>query len=420
MSVRILHCGTSLVNYYLCLNEKVAGFLLRGQKPNDIVYFSVKVGGIIYVGARAVLIEETDFKPWPDADRYKSTFAIKNIEFCKPFDLAILRKVGGGQWYLKYVQVAKNIGQEDAIKLLDNTFKKNKATILYQFSVVQEPIVDQTDEEERETESEVSDDNIDDVIREIPELKVTILATFQTINFVNESDRFRGIEVLVNDYFYSLFPQYKKERSLLIPENRLFRTAALTGENTKVTGIRATPDALLLVFDKNSKRPFQINLIEYECYGEGKVRNQEKSNYFNGHIIPQLMRFASTFSIVTEKQIREDTIASWSDKIINYIFENNELQHKVTHWVKELNPGLSNELIGLKLKELLTEAIKYNLKILLIIDDLSIEQKDTITNVIKAFRLENNESIQFTAYIIRLEQRIKTVEEKAEYALSVQ
>jgi len=51
---------------------------------------------------------------------------------------------------------------------------------------------------------------------------------------------------------------------------------------------------------------------------------------------------------------------------------------------------------------------------------LSAEQKDTITNVTKAFRLENGESINFLAYVMRLEQKISLKDAEAEYALSVQ
>jgi hypothetical protein len=57
---------------------------------------------------------------------------------------------------------------------------------------------------------------------------------------------------------------------------------------------------------------------------------------------------------------------------------------------------------------------------MLIIDDLSAEQKDTINNVIRAFRLENGESINFLAYVVRLEQKINVTDANAEYALSVQ
>ncbi len=56
----------------------------------------------------------------------------------------------------------------------------------------------------------------------------------------------------------------------------------------------------------------------------------------------------------------------------------------------------------------------------MIIDELSDEQEDTINSVIRAFKLENGESIEFISYIVRLEQRIHISEIDAEYALSVQ
>ena len=54
------------------------------------------------------------------------------------------------------------------------------------------------------------------------------------------------------------------------------------------------------------------------------------------------------------------------------------------------------------------------------IDELSQEQRDTIKNVIEAFKLDNGESIQFTAYVIRLSQKINMIDQSAEFSLSVQ
>jgi hypothetical protein len=89
-------------------------------------------------------------------------------------------------------------------------------------------------------------------------------------------------------------------------------------------------------------------------------------------------------------------------------------------WIKALSPNLTDLLVGREIDRLLTESFRINLKIMLIIDDLSAEQKDTINNVIRAFRLENGESINFLAYVVRLEQKINVTDANAEYALSVQ
>lgn len=84
-----------------------------------------------------------------------------------------------------------------------------------------------------------------------------------------------------------------------------------------ILGIKCIPDALLITYDKDSTNtPLRINLIEYECYGEGKYRTTQKLNYLNGTVIPQLIRFASTFSIITDYKIREKTINEWIEKII--------------------------------------------------------------------------------------------------------
>lgn len=150
------------------------------------------------------------------------------------------------------------------------------------------------------------------------------------------------------------------------------------------------------------------------------MKMADKSNYFNGHIIPQLMRFASTFSIVTEKKIREETADNWTKKIIDYIFDDPETRLKVISWIKELKKDIDEHLIGYWTREYVINAFKTNIKIMLVVDDLSAEQKETLKNVINAFKLENGEPINFLGYIVRIEQKINLVDNTAEYALSVQ
>jgi hypothetical protein len=247
------------------------------------------------------------------------------------------------------------------------------------------------------------------------------MGTFQTVSFHNETDKVRGLEKLVNENFYLLFPRYPDSKTLLIPDNRMFMTEGVESEDQEfVTGIRTIPDALLVIYRGKSDSPFQINLIEYECYGEQKTRALEKSTYFNGHIIPQLMKFASSFSVVTDRQIREKTAKNWTNKIIDYIYEDPKSQDKMTRWIREIHPGLGEQRIALKIQDALLHAFRTNLQVMLIIDELSAEQKSTISNVVKAFKLENGSNIDFVGYVVRLEQKIKMVNGSAEYALSVQ
>lgn len=98
MNTRILHCSTSLENYYLCLEHRVAGFSNRGPQPGDLVYLVVKVGKKSLCGARFILDEPTDHKPWADADNYVNALSITNVEFCQPFDISILSAAGGKFW----------------------------------------------------------------------------------------------------------------------------------------------------------------------------------------------------------------------------------------------------------------------------------------------------------------------------------
>lgn len=413
MAHRILHCGKSLRNYNLCIEQKLAGFKRRGASTGDIVFLAVKSKKSSVCGLRAVLGDPTDKKPWGDAENYVSCFVMDEVGYCEPFDLKILRQVGGQSWGARYFQGAKEIKEENAIRLLEDTFNSNKRDKPFLFTVPDEEV----------PEEETTDDTATETIEEPGDFEepISIMGTFQTIKFRNETDHTWGLETLVNDNFYNCFPSYLKDKTLLIPENRLFVSAGVEARGDGlVRGIKAIPDALLILFNKQFKPPFQINLIEYECFGELRIKAQDKSDYLNGQVIPQLMRFASAFSIVTDKHIREQTIKSWSEKIISYIFENEELRRKVYSWVKEVYPNLSEGLFGLKIHSHLEDAFKSSLRVILIIDELSSEQKQTISNVIKAFKLDNGESTDFLAYVIRLEQKISVIDETAEYALSVQ
>ncbi|MDU6361065.1 MAG: hypothetical protein E6590_14015 [Clostridiales bacterium] len=403
MNIRILHCSTSIENYNVCIKEKVVGFSQRGAEPGDLVYIVVNIDKVSLCGARGILGEITDYKPWADSDRYRHCLYLENLEFCTPFDIKRLSDVGGKKWALKYVQSSKPIRDEKARQLLDEVFLKNKQESFYRYII----------DEKEDTEQEKSDD-IDSVKDEI-----SIMGTFQTINFLNETDEYRGLETLVNQNFHHLFPVYAASKSILITENRMFKTKGLDLDES-IAGIRGIPDGILIEFDKKNQNYLKINLIEYECYGEKKTKAAQKSNYFNGHIIPQLMRFASTFSIVTDKSIRERTIEDWVNKIIDYIYFSPEIVEKITTWIREVDKDISEQRIALKLKDLLVEGFKANVRIMLIIDELTGEQNDTIRNVINAFKLENGSAISFIGYTVRLEQKITVLDSKSEYALSVQ
>jgi len=423
MATRILHCGNNVKNYNLCISEKVAGFRLRGAATGDILYLAVHVNNVSYCGAKGVLAEITEQRPWDDAELYKHCLKLKDIEYCKPFDLKVLLKVGGKYWQLKYIQGAKAIVDDEAVRLLETTFSSKRIDKLFEF--IQPGLDQQTDEGEigavEEIVEKVGDTKLlEEGLKQVPEAKVNIMWTFLTINFFNETSPIRGLETLVNENFYSLFTEFPENKTFLIPHNRLFLTKGLKQNGNVFPGIRSIPDALLIVYNKNRDNPLQINLIEYECYGEKRVKLVEKTNYFNGQIIPQLMKFASTFSIVTDKKIREGTMKEWSDKIIKHIYSKDSFQEKIASWIKELKPGIKEQLIAHQMSKLLEDGFRKDLRIILVIDELSTEQKDTMDNVIKAFKLENGQSIQFKGFVVRLEQRVNLIDGQTEYGISVQ
>ncbi|NOS83740.1 MAG: hypothetical protein HOP31_01260 [Ignavibacteria bacterium] len=415
MATRILHCGNSIINYDICIEQKIAGFTTGGPSSGDLIYLVVKVKKKSLCGARFVLDEITDYKPWPDSERYFLSFTVKNIEYCEPFDVSILAGPGGPHWGPKYMQSSKPIKEADAVELLENTFRQKHVEHFHRF----EDVENQTEIKEDERVSEEITE-FTNAIKENPELEVKIMGTFQTINFTNEMDVIRGLEKLVNDNFHSLFQQFPENRSILIPENRLFMTQGIKNEDIYVSGIRGIPDALLIIFTKSLSNPLQINLIEYECYGETRTRASEKSNYLNTQIIPQLMRFASVFSIITDQNTRETTIKKWIEKILIYINKDSKLEAKLTEWIRELNPKIKEKSIDREIEKLLETSFKTNLRIMLIIDELTTEQKVTIKNVINSFKLGNDSSIGFEGYVIKLIQKLKINEMLAEYALTVQ
>jgi len=418
MKVRILHCSTSLENFYICLTEKVSGFINRGPQPGDLIYLVVKFGKKSLCGARFILDEPTDYKPWADAESYVNALTIKNVEYCTPFDISMLTEAGGKYWAIKYVQGAKPISDESAVRLLDQEFNKNKSEALFQFDI--EPVVAETEEDDDETTIE-DEKELKKLEKEIPDVKVNIMGTFQTVQFSNETDKIKGLETLVNENFYFLFPQFPESKTLLIPENRLFKTKGFKVDGTNVQGIRTIPDGILIEFDKKLKNPFRINLIEYECYGERKQKEIDKSSYLNSIIIPQLMRFASAFSIITDEHTRVKTVENWVDKIIAYINGDESQSTKFIEWIKEIYPDIKERSIEREIEKLLIESFKANLRVLLIIDELSTEQKSTIKNVVSSFKLASGDTnVQFAGYVVRLVQKINIINNESEYALTIQ
>jgi len=122
MAYRILHCGKSIENYNKCIDEHVAGFKGNGPAEGDLIFLVVKVDNKSLCGARGVLGEHTEKKPWTNPMDYRNTRVLKQISFCEPFDVSILKSVGGTYWAVKYLQASKIIDEENAAKILDETF----------------------------------------------------------------------------------------------------------------------------------------------------------------------------------------------------------------------------------------------------------------------------------------------------------
>jgi hypothetical protein len=128
MKTRILHCSTSVENYNICVNHKIAGFSNRGPQPGDLIYLAVKVGKRTVCGVRFTLDSPTDSRPWPNGEKYNHALRISNIEYCQPFDISVLSKTGEQFWGIKFMQGSKPIIDTRACELLNLEFEKSKTT----------------------------------------------------------------------------------------------------------------------------------------------------------------------------------------------------------------------------------------------------------------------------------------------------
>lgn len=415
MPSRILHCGKNLGNYRICIDETMAGFSRGKQHQNDIVYLSIRTSHKSLCVAKAKLDTRTDKKPWPDSDRYPHRWFLKDIEFCTPFNLKILGAIAGRGWGMKYLMSSNDLDPE-AEMAIESHFQPINEESSEIRNLTNTDSIDLELEEEPDTSGEGFEIGEDKV--ELFQEDIQLMGTFQVINFRNESDKIMGLETLVNKNFHQLLPMYPDESTVLIAQNRIFATSA---PESGISGTSGVPDALMLSFFPQAKykdAPFKISLVEYECYGEGKTTALKRLDYLNGHIIPQLMRFASAFSVVTDRYIRTDTIERWIEKIRNTIIETGDTE-KVFQWIKALNPGIADYDLSRSFCEYLKLAFNSNLQIILIIDELTQEQNNTMKNIIQAFKLENGMSIDFSAYVVRLEQLITSLKGEGEYALSV-
>jgi len=133
MNTRILHCGENLQNYFLCIENNVAGFSQLSPAIGDQIYLAIKIKGFSYIGARGIIGEPTTNRPWPNSQNYKFAFTLTNIEYCKPFNIQTLSEFGGPYWAAKYLQASKPIKDEEAVSYLNEQFDKNRMGLLHRF-----------------------------------------------------------------------------------------------------------------------------------------------------------------------------------------------------------------------------------------------------------------------------------------------
>lgn len=429
MSVRIFSCSNDLKNLKICIKEKVIGFrrMHNDIVQGDIVYLSIRMPKINHCCARAVIANITDYVPWENPELYVLCYRIENIEYCNPFSLEFLKNTSAGDaWGAIFIRGSLSIKDNEALTLLSENFNRNISSKFYPFNDLE---VNSPKGKRGRKKKEIINNYVEQIVteesmddEEKDDSFVEIMSTFKVVKFKNETDKSFGLENLVNSNFYKLFNHVQEQSSILIPHDRMFPTKG----KDSINGIIGIPDAVLISFDKNDKKSsMKINIIEYECYGQGKSTSTKKFDYLNSHIIPQLIKFASTFSIVTDTQIRDDTINSWLDKIINYCNQD-VLEQRIFEWLKKLNPQTRESQIFDKFRKELQKAFRNNIRIMLVIDELTGEQRETIKNIISSFKLKENIKssschIDFTGYVIRLEYMLNYDDKStSKYALSIQ
>ncbi|RPK31791.1 hypothetical protein [Paenibacillus xylanexedens] len=406
MTARIFSCGESIDNYYKCIENSVVGFKKRFAQVGETVYFSVKFDKKkgLYCGAKGIVEKSIDFTPWDEAREYSYWYKIIDLQFCEPFSLKVLSSFEN--WSQRFTQLPKPIKDPEALKVLHETFIVNKSDELVYFLETDQVGMGHLSK----SENPANPTDVD---------SIDITGTFRKVDFINETHKVRGLETLVNKNFHRLFSEeYPVKDTILIPANRVFKTSNKDANDNKVDGVSGIPDGLLIKFNHSKKNPIQIDILEYECYGSNKQRSVQKFTHLNGHIIPQLIRFASAFSIVTDIKIRDENINEWVLKILNFV-EKNELS-KVRQWLVSYNPDMPERSHDRTFEKLLIDAFRKSLRILLIIDELSSEQKETIKNIIGSFKLDDGNFIEFVGYAVQLVEKLEVHSNTSQYALTIQ
>lgn len=234
--------------------------------------------------------------------------------------------------------------------------------------------------------------------------EIGLIDIYEEIGFKNEIDKKLGIESICNEKFFEVFP-FDKNKSILISDNRLFISKDLKSESLNISNIQGIPDGLLIEFTEDVSNPIKINIIEYECFGWRKNTPQKKEKYLFEVIIPQLIRFSNIFSIVTNENIRVNTIKSWTRKIIQHIQSQDDLELDMYNLLKNVYPEMLEVETWSYLEYYIKEAFSKNIEILLIIDDFSDEDYNKVKNIVGSFILPSNTPVTLSTYKVSLIKR---------------
>lgn len=144
-AVRFLHCSNNVENYNICLSTGLAGFTINQPEEGDLIYLIVKHHGDTFCGARGLLKDKSDEKPWPDSDRFVSVYTV-DWEKCEDFSIKPVWQIDPRLKMLFRGQARNILKLDKGIEIagwLDKTFSKHQKQQKKSFEPIQntEPIL---------------------------------------------------------------------------------------------------------------------------------------------------------------------------------------------------------------------------------------------------------------------------------------
>jgi hypothetical protein len=400
LNYRISHCAGSLDKYYSTLREKIEGFTNRGPHPGDCIYLVVKKGKVSYCGARFILGEFSDRKPWPYPEKYVQSLNILNVEYCVPFDISILSEIGGKSWAIKYVLGSKIITDQKAIELLNSIFNANVVNDIEPISGdEQDPLFIQTRTmlhhiEGNDQVTNTTEKDSDVVGKGVQKNLQSEESTRETKPKTNQDNETTQVEksVFTGEFdqsnIFSVLKNISPENSILLP----FNTNKLTGENSKPNleqRVSKISKKVLIQLDKSKKSGIPELSIIMQYIQDFKGKTSSPSLSFDHDILPETIHFLEILTNVDTFIQKERFIHDWIDLIMALLDEDEASISKFTDWLRVFQPEIKERSIDRQIQKALHKAFLHKPKITLITDSIENHKISILKAVSGSFNPKN-------------------------------